>query len=64
MSESISQRIAFNEELDVEARMFSACFLKTYEQNGNKVFTSKEVQTVAQCTFNVLEQLYKQTSKP
>lgn len=56
----LSTKIAFNENLDVEARYFSVCFVRTLKKNGNKVFTSREVQEVAQCTFNGLEKMYKQ----
>ena len=58
-----SNKISFNEELDVEARVFSSCFIKTFEKTGTNVFSSREVQEVAQCTFNALEKLYKKTSK-
>lgn len=58
-----SHKISFNEELDVEARVFSSCFIKTFDKNGTKVFSSREVQEVAQCTFNALEKLYKKTSE-
>lgn len=37
----VSHKISFNEELDVEARIFSACFIRTLDKNGNKVFTSR-----------------------
>jgi hypothetical protein len=60
---TLSHKISFNEELDVEARLFSACFLRTLDKNGNKVFSTREVQEVAQCTFNALEKLYKKTSE-
>lgn len=51
----LSNRVSFNEELDVEARVFSACFIRTFDNTKNTVFSSREVQKVAQCTFNVLE---------
>lgn len=60
---TLSNKISFNDELDVEARIFSACFIRTLDKTGDKVFTSREVQDVAQCTFNALEKLYKNTSE-
>lgn len=60
---TLSHKISFNEELDVEARIFSTCFIRTLDKTGNQVFTSREVQEVAQCTFNALEKLYKKTSE-
>ena len=54
MSTNISHKISFNEELDVEARLFSSSFLRTLDKTGFKVFSSREVQEVAQCTFNAL----------
>ena len=59
---TLSHKISFNEELDVEARLFSACFIRTLDKTGTKVFTSREVQEVATCTFNALEKLYRKTS--
>lgn len=59
MSTLLSNKVSFNEELDVEARVFSACFIRTFNQTGTRVFSSREVSDVAQCTFNALEQLYK-----
>ncbi len=55
----LSHRVSINEELDVEARVFSACFIKTFDSTQNKVFSSREVQKVAQCTFDALSELYK-----
>jgi hypothetical protein len=56
---SISHTLSFDESLDLEARVFSACFSKTFNKTPNKVFTSREVQEVASCTFNELERLLK-----
>lgn len=57
---TLTPKIAFNQELDVEARLFSSCFIKTFDKYGSKVFTSREVQEVAQCTFNSLEKVYRE----
>jgi len=51
---TVSNRIAFNEYLDIEARMFSSCFIKSLDKAGSKIFSSKEVQETSQCTFNQL----------
>jgi hypothetical protein len=59
MNSTLSHKVSINEEMDVEARVFSACFIRSMDKTGNKVFSSREVQEVAQCTFNALEQLYK-----
>jgi len=59
----VSHKISFNEELDVEARVFSSCYIRALDKTGNKVFSSREVQEVAQCTFNALEKLYRKTSE-
>lgn len=61
MSYTLSHRVSMNEELDVEARIFSTCFLKTADKTGNQIFTSREIQDVAQCTFSTLEKLFKST---
>jgi hypothetical protein len=63
MSSNLTGRFAFNENLDIEARIFSACFVRTLHNNGTNVFTSREVQDVAQCTFNALEKIHKQHLK-
>ncbi len=60
---TLSARLSFNESLDIEGRLFSACFVKTLHKNGTKVFTSREIQEVAQCTFDALEKIYKQSNK-
>ena len=62
MNTSLSSGIAFNQDLDLEARIFSACFLRTIDQRRNQVFSSREVQNVAQCTFDSLENSFKKTS--
>ncbi len=36
-----SHRISFNEDLDMEARVFSSCFIKTLDKQGTKVFSSR-----------------------
>ncbi len=60
---TLSTKLALNDNLDTEGRFFSACFVKTLNKNGTNVFTSREVQEVAQCTFNLLEKIYKQKQK-
>lgn len=55
----VPQQISFNQELDSEAKVFSHCFLKTINVHGNKVFSSKEVQEVSQCAFDLLEKMYR-----
>ena len=60
---TLTSKISFNEELDVEGRIFSSCFVKILDKHGNKVFTSREVQEVSQCTLNKLEKLYKNNPK-
>lgn len=56
---TLTTKLAFNEDLDTEGRVFSSCFIKTFNKNGTKVFTSREIQEVAQCTFDELEKMYR-----
>ncbi len=63
MNTVTSHKVSFNEFLDVEARIFSSCFVRTFDKTGNQVFSSKEINDVAQCTFNSLEKLYRTIGK-
>jgi hypothetical protein len=59
----LSVKLALNDSLDREAKLFSICFTKTLDKTGTKVFTSREVQEVAQCTFDELEKIYRRTPR-
>ena len=60
---NLSVKLALNDSLDTEAKLFSICFIKTLDKTGTNVFTSREVQEVAQCTFNELEKNYRRTPR-
>ncbi len=41
MSSNLSPNICFDQDLDNEARLFAACFVKTLGSQGTKIFTSR-----------------------
>ena len=41
MNSAFSNRISFNEKLDLEAKTFAICIVKILNQSENKIFGSK-----------------------
>ncbi len=60
---TLTSKLSISEDLDLEARIFSSCFVQTLGKHGSKVFTSRETQEVGQCTINQMEKFYKNNPK-